>query len=115
MCGFAYSTPDGGTGNGTAAIASLAKSGDTVSFMGSQDTFAYNDFPIRSGHEEGFYQTLMECLEDQDVQTLRLDSLRESSPTLGVFPEIARSRGYKVEIEQEDVTSGIDLPGTWDE
>jgi len=98
-----------------AAIASLAKSGDTVSFMGSQDTFDYNDFPIRSGHEEGFYQTLVECLEDQGVQTLRLESLRESSPTLGVFPEIARSRGYKVEIEQEDVTSGIDLPGTWDE
>jgi len=115
MCGFAYSTPDGATGNGMAAIASLAKSGDTVSFMGSQDTFDYNDFPIRSGHEEGFYQTLVECLEDQGVQTLRLDSLRENSPTLGVFPEIARSRGYKVEIEQEDVTSGIDLPGTWDE
>jgi len=115
MCGFAYPTPDGGTGNGMAAIASLAKSGDTVSFMGSQDTFDYNDFPIRPGHEEGFYQTLLECLEDQGVQTLRLDSLRESSPTLEVFPEIARSRGYKVEIEQEDVTSGIDLPGTWDE
>jgi len=51
MCGFAYPTPDGGTGNGMAAIASLAKSGDTVSFMGSQDTFDYNDFPIRPGHE----------------------------------------------------------------
>ena len=87
-----------------AAIASLAKSGDTVSFMGSQDTFDYNDFLIRPGHEVGFYQTLLECLEDQGVQTLRLDSLRESSPTLGVFPEIARSRGYKVAVSYTHLT-----------
>ena len=53
MRGFSYPAADG-----VAAIASLAKSGGTISFMGSQDTFDYNDFPIRPGYEEGFYQTL---------------------------------------------------------
>jgi len=115
MCGFSYPFPDGASGNGAAAIASLAKSGDTVAFMGSQDTFDYNDFPIRPGHEEGFYKALLECMEEQDCRMLRLDSLRESSPTLELFPEMARGQGYTVDIEQEDVTSGIDLPGTWDE
>ena len=115
MCGFSYPFPDGEAGNGAAAIASLAKSGDTVTFMGSQDTFDYNDFPIRPGHEEGFYRALLECMEEQDCRMLRLDSLRESSPTLELFPEMARGQGYTVDIEQEDVTSGIDLPGTWDE
>ena len=115
MCGFSYHFPDGSAGDGVAAIASLAKSGDTVTFMGSQDTFDYNDFPIRPGHEEGFYRALLECMEEQDCRTLRLDSLRESSPTLELFAEMARGRGYTVDIEQEDVTSGIDLPGTWDE
>jgi len=115
MCGFSYPFPDGAAGNGAAAIASLAKSGDTVAFMGSQDTFDYNDFPIRPGHEEGFYKALLECMEEQDCRMLRLDSLRESSPTLELFPEMARGQGYTVDIEQEDVTSGIDLPGTWDE
>ncbi len=110
MCGFSYPANDG-----VAAIASLAKSGDTVSFMGSQDTFDYNDFPIRPGHEEGFYQTLLECMDEQDFRNMRLFSLRDSSPTLEVFPEMARSRGYTVEIEEEDVTSGIALPATWDE
>jgi len=110
MCGFTYPAA-----NVVAAIASLAKFGDTVSFMGSEDTFDYNDFPIRPGHEEGFYKALLECMEEQDCRTLRLDSLRESSPTLELFPEMARGRGYTVDIEQEDVTSGIDLPGTWDE
>jgi CelD/BcsL family acetyltransferase involved in cellulose biosynthesis len=110
MCGFSYPSSDG-----VAAIASLAKSGDTLSFVGSQDTFDYNDFPIKPGHEEGFYQTLLESMDELDFQKMQLDSLRESSPTLELFPDMARSRGYKVEIEQEDVTSGIDLPGTWDE
>jgi CelD/BcsL family acetyltransferase involved in cellulose biosynthesis len=98
-----------------AAIASLAKLGDTVSFMGSEDTFDYNDFLIRPGHEEGFYQTLLESMEEQDYGKLRLVSLRESSPTLELLPDMARKQGYTVEVEEEDVTSGIDLPGTWDE
>ena len=110
MCGFTYPTS-----NGVAAIASLAKFGDTVSFMGSEDTFDYNDFLIRPGHEEGFYQTLLESMEEQDYRKLHLVSLRESSPTLELLPDMARKLGYTVEVEEEDVTSGIDLPGTWDE
>ena len=110
MVGFSYPTADG-----VAAIASLAKSGDTVSFVGSQDTFDYNDFLIKPGYEQGFYQALLECLEDQGSRLLRLDSLRENSPTLEHLPQMARSRGYTVKIEQEDVTSGVVLPSTWDE
>jgi CelD/BcsL family acetyltransferase involved in cellulose biosynthesis len=110
MVGFSYPSQDG-----VAGIASLAKSGDTVSFVGSQDTFDYNDFPIKPGYEEGFYQSLLECMGERGCKMLRLDSLRDSSPTLEHLPAMARSQGYTVEIEQEDVTSGIDLPGTWDE
>ena len=115
MVGFSYPAPGGAASNGVAAIASLAKSGDTVSFVGSQDTFDYNDFLIKRGYEEGFYETLLQCLDEQDCRMLRLDSLIEGSTTLEHLPEMARSRGYTVEVEQEDVTSGVDLPGTWDE
>ena len=110
MCGFFYPVDDD-----VAAIASLAKSGNTISFMGSQDTFDYNDFPIRLGYEEGFYKTLLECMDEQDCRRMYLFSLRDSSPTLEVFPEMARNKGYTVEIKEEDVTSGISLPETWDE
>ncbi|MEC8960106.1 MAG: GNAT family N-acetyltransferase [Chloroflexota bacterium] len=110
MCGFLYPVDDD-----VAAIASLAKSGNTISFMGSQDTFDYNDFLIRLGYEEGFYQTLLESMDEQDCRRMYLFSLRDSSPTLEVFPEMARNNGYTVEIEEEDVTSGIALPGSWDE
>ena len=110
MVGFSYP----GSGDVT-GIASLAKAGDTVSFVGSQDTFDYNDFPIKPGYEQGFYETLLKCLEEQDYRTLRLDSLRYDSPTLEHLPDMARNQGYSVEIEEEDVTSGIELPGTWDD
>ena len=110
MCGFSYPVDDG-----VVAIASLAKSGNTISFMGSQDTFDYNDFLIGLGYEEGFYQTLLESMDHQDFQNLCLFSLRDTSPTLELFPDMARKMGYTVEIEEEDVTSGIALPGTWDE
>ena len=115
MVGFTYSAPGAKAGDGVAAIASLAKSGDTVSFVGSKDTVDYNDFPIRPGHEAGFYQALLEFMEEHSCRMLRLDSLRESSQTLEHLPDIARRRGYTVEVEQEDVTSGMALPGTWDE
>ena len=110
MCGFTY--PASPLSNGVAAIASLTKSGDTVSFMGSEDTFDYNDFLIRPGHEEGFYQTLLDCMEEQDFNMLRLVSLRENSPTLEILPDMARKQGYTVEVQEEDVTSGINLPVT---
>ena len=110
MCVFTYPEP-----NEISAIASLAKSGDTVSFIGSEDTFDYNDFLIRPGHEVGFYQTLLDCMEEQKFGMLRLVSLRETSPTLQILPDLARKHGYTVEVKEEDVTSGIGLPSTWDE
>ena len=113
MCGFTY--PAYPLSNGVAAIASLARYGDTVSFLGSEDTFDYNDFLIRPGYEEGFYQTLLDCMKEQDFKMLRLVSLRENSPTLEMLPELARKQGYIVEVQEEDVTSGISLPATWDE
>ena len=101
--------------DGVAAIASLSRSGDTLSFVGNQDTFDYNDFMVSPGYEPVFFDTLLRCLEDQSCKSLELVSLLETSPTLNYLPEIARERGYQVEVEQEDVTSGIELPGTWDE
>ena len=98
-----------------AAIASLSRSGDTLSFVGSQDTFDYNDFMVSPGYEAVFFDILLSCLEDQSCNALELVSLLENSPTLNFLPEIARERGYQVEVEKEDVTSGIELPGTWDE
>ena len=110
FAGFTLLAPDGTTG----AVASLARSGDSIGFVGSPDTFDYNDFLVRSGFEESFYPALLDILDGWEWSELRFDSLIEDSATLAYLPGLASGRGYTVEQEFEDVTSGVCLPGDWE-
>ncbi len=110
LTGFSLEAPDGTT----SAVASLSRSGDSIGFVGSPDTFDYNDFLVRPGFEETFYPAFMEILDGWEWSELRLDSLIEDSPTLAYLPDLASGRGYTVEQEFEDVTSGVFLPGDWE-
>ncbi len=111
MTGFSVSA-DGGSVD---ALASLSRLGDSIGFVGAPDTFDYNDFLVRPGFEEIFYRTLLDVLDGWEWNSLRLDSLLEDSPTLFHLPDMARSRGYAVEVEYEDVTSGVALPADWEQ
>lgn len=110
MAGFYLNQPEGVT-----AIASLARQGDDLSFVGNTETFDYNDFMIRPGWEDDFFATLLGWLEQEEFQALELPSLIESSPTLEYLPGLARGRGYSVDITEEDVTPGLELPDNWDD
>jgi CelD/BcsL family acetyltransferase involved in cellulose biosynthesis len=110
MAGFYLREPEG-----VMAIASLLRQGDTVSLLGNSETFDYNDFMIRPGYETTFFDTLLSCMEEEGCKTLELVSLLESSPTLEYLPNMARQRGFSVEITEEDVIPGVVLPGTWDD
>ncbi|HAJ00860.1 MAG TPA: hypothetical protein DCL97_09320, partial [Dehalococcoidia bacterium] len=58
MAGFYIPSSDGpGDGGSIDGLASLTLSGDTLSFVGNQETVDYNDFMVRPGHESDFYQT----------------------------------------------------------
>ena len=96
-------------------LASLARTGGVLGFVGAPDTFDYNDFLVRPGDEAAFYATLLELLDAWEWDSLILDSIIEDSPTLAHLPDLARGRGYNVAVEYEDVTSGVSLPGDWDE
>lgn len=110
MAGFYIRAPEGVT-----AIASLTRCGDTLSFLGNQDTVDYNDFMVRPGYEASFFDVLLGRMEEQSWDVMRLDSLVETSPTLAHLPDLARQRGYSVEVQHEDISSGILLPSTWEE
>ena len=109
MAGFYVRQPEGITG-----IASLWRRDSTISLMGTT-TFDYNDFMVRPGYESDFFDTLLRSLEDEGCDTLELFSLVENSPTLQHLPELARQRGYAVDVSEEDVTPGLDLPRSWDD
>lgn len=100
---------------GIMAIASLSRQRNTISFMGNSETFDYNDFIVRPGYEATFFETLMQCIEEESCDTMELFSIKENSPTLKHLPEIARRRGYSVDVKAEDVTPGLDLPASWDD
>ena len=111
MTGFIVPAGDGGL----MALASLSRLENAIGFVGAPDTFDYNDFLVRPGFEESFYRTLLDTLAGWEWDDLRLDSLIEDSPTLAHLPGLARGRGYEVEVEYEDVTSGVALPENWDQ
>ena len=109
LAGFYLTGPDG-----VAAVAPLARSGGTLSFVGNQDTVDYNDFMVRPGYETSLFDALFQCMDQQGCDTLELASLTPMSPTLEHLPEMARQRGFSVDIKEEDVAFGIALPDTWD-
>ena len=110
MVGFYLTEAEGVT-----AIAPLTRSGDTLTLVGNQDTVDYNDFLVKPGHEAALYDAVLECMDELQCHTLTLASLTEASPTLEYLPDLARQRGFSVEVEREDVASGIVLPETWDD
>ncbi len=99
---------------GVTCIAPLARRDRTISFIGGQDLFDYNDFLVSPGSEDSFYTSLMDLLDDEDWDTIDLPSLQGGSPTLSYVPDLAQRRGYSVQIEEEDVAPSVMLPGDWD-
>ncbi len=102
--------PDGPVG-----LAPMVRDGDTLALLGGGDLFDYRDFIVPRGSEDAFCSILFPRLESMDWSALRLDSIREGSPTLRLFPQAAEAAGMSVEIEVEDVAPAAVLPTTWDE
>jgi CelD/BcsL family acetyltransferase involved in cellulose biosynthesis len=96
-------------------LASLSRWEDKFSFVGNSDTFDYNDFVIARGMEAAFFPALLDEIDSGGGRQLDLYSVGEDSPTLATLPDLARERGYAVDIAEEDVAPRIDLPATWDD
>ena len=102
-------------GEETLGMASLRREGDALTFVGDEDLCDYNDFLILPGHEQPFFDALLDYLETTEWSELRLFSLVEESPTLKLLPEAARLKGLNVEIVQQEVCPGRQLPEEWEE
>lgn len=87
----------------------------TLAFVGGQDLCDYLDFIIDKDHEEEAYEALFTYLDGANWQTIDLHSLQADSPTLRSVPAWAESRGYAVEVQEEDVCPATNLPANWDD
>ena len=95
------------------AIAPLMRRNGKITLMGDKDLYDYNDFLVSSGAEETFYAALLDELQEETWETIELFPLAADSPTMSLIPDLARERGYSVEICEEDVSPGVGLPGSW--
>ena len=99
---------------GLQGLAPLMRRQGKITLLGDEDLYDYNDLLVRQGAEEQFYTLLFDHLKDEDWDILELFPLPAASPTLRLAPELAIQRGFQVEILQEDVCPGLDLPKDWD-
>jgi len=100
--------------DGIQGIAPLSRSNGTISFIGGRDVNDYSDFLVSRGTEHSFYSSLVDHLDGEQWEKLELSSLPNHSPTLVYLPDLARARGYQVEVSEEDVAPGIALPEDWE-
>lgn len=88
---------------------------DSLMFLGDTDLWDYHDFVVARDRDADFYPLLFDSLLQQRWSRMDLCSLPQGSPSLSYLPDLARARGYGVEITQEDVSPGLPLPSTWDD
>ncbi len=102
-------------GSETLGMASLRNDGEITTFIGDEDLCDYNDFLLLPGREQQFLHALLDHLDSSGWTELRLFSLADDSPTLALLPDLARSRGCNVDVVQQEVCPGRDLPDQWEE
>jgi CelD/BcsL family acetyltransferase involved in cellulose biosynthesis len=96
-------------------IAPLLVRNDIASLIGSSDVCDYLDFVVEPGNEERFFSGLLNTLNAEGILRLELASLRPDSTVLTSLVKIAPRQAWQVSCSQEDVSVGLDLPGTWEE
>ncbi len=102
--------------NADLGIAPLMIKNGTISLIGSTDLFDYRDFVVPRGLEKEFYIAILDQINLFDWKSIKLSSIREDSPTLNTFASIAKNNmGYDIQILEEDVSPGMNLPNDWEE
>ena len=99
----------------TIGIAPLRLKDGITRFIGSADVCDYLDFVLKPGAEADFFAGLLNELKTSGVRFLDLESLRPDSTVLKYLVPLARSKSFRIENVDTDVTLEMPLPAGWDE
>ena len=91
-------------------IAPLQMQDGTLSFIGSDNLFDFQDFIIEKGREQAFFRTLLRHLKETAAVKLDLGLLLPDSSVHRWLVPLAQEGGLEVSCLQEDVTVSLDLP-----
>jgi CelD/BcsL family acetyltransferase involved in cellulose biosynthesis len=96
-------------------VAPFICDGDRAEFVGHYSICDYMDAVVTPGFERSFFASILGTLASEGVATIDLRGLRATSPTLEAVTEAAPGAGYAASREDEALSPGVCLPGTWDE
>jgi CelD/BcsL family acetyltransferase involved in cellulose biosynthesis len=96
-------------------VSPLAERDGTAHFVGSADVCDYLDFVVSPGRETDFFNTMLDYLKEQGINSLELESLRPDSAALTGLADIAINRSCKTTIRRDDVSLDLALPATFEE
>lgn len=96
-------------------VAPLMREGGRIAFAGDTRVCDYMDFTAVQGVEEGVIAAVLHALGEEPWQELALWGVRQASPTLAALERICPALGLQAGREREDVSPGLDLPGSWEE
>ncbi len=96
-------------------IAPMSQEDGTVSFLGGTDLVDYHDFVSSDEPGRSLVKPVLDELgADPQVSRLMFESVSDLSQTLTMLPDLLSERGWKVEVEREDVAPRLQLAGSWD-
>jgi CelD/BcsL family acetyltransferase involved in cellulose biosynthesis len=91
--------------------------GQTLQVVGCIEVSDYLDLIVEAGQEEAVYETFLSWLAKGDApawDVLDLCNQPVASLAHARLPELARARGWPVEVFEEDVCPVVALPGEWE-
>ncbi|MGA2368526.1 MAG: GNAT family N-acetyltransferase [Dehalococcoidia bacterium] len=92
-------------------IAPLRVKEGILYFIGSDNVCDFLDFPVESGKENLFFNTLLDHLTALEISSMELTPVLPDSNVKRFLEARAQDRGLTVSCSPEDVTLAMDLPG----
>ncbi|MFC1899266.1 GNAT family N-acetyltransferase [Chloroflexota bacterium] len=102
-------------GDDVIGIAPLLIAEEKASFISSTDVCDYLDFVIAPARDKEFFNILFDELTNNGIKQLDLRTVRPDSTVLTSLVDICKERSYQVFCEEENVSSELYLPSTWEE
>ena len=89
--------------------------GRSIQIIGCVDVTDYLDFIVDESHLEDVFTAFAEYFSAHraDFDILDFCNIPFDSPTQRILPELLKSRGFGVVVEQQEVCPVIELPANW--
>jgi hypothetical protein len=96
-------------------LAPFIQTGTTWSFSGGKEISDYMDIIGPNSAKVDAWEKIILDAKENDITTISLNNISESSPTLSFFQTYKETSEKKVDIMNEDTTPTITLPSSYEE